>query len=746
MRLRHATLAAAMALAFGPMVSQQADAIGVAGAQAKSSLYEPLRLDVRLALGATDEFGANTARIATADQFAAAGLPYPSFAGDIHVSYERGSNPREPVLRLRSTRPIYEPVVRLLLEFRVGALGTSLVPLTVMLDTSFGSPLAATDFQPSLPGERAESSKERKIRLRAERASRLAAADLQPSLPGERAESSKERKIRLRAERASRLAGPEPTSATPAGTPARVKPEPAAKGAAQLSEPAPSTPAQPRASNLGDRVAALEQSQTALQQDMGEVKQKLQEVGDSLQALRDLAAKAAAPSMPASAPKPGTVPSTPAPVAPPPAPAAPPPAPVVEPVAPRKPLTTAVEPPFPTAPAAPPEAAPAAPAAPTAVEPPAKPAKPRPPIAASDSGSMGDNWFLIVLGLLGASGLAAIALAWINKSKSKRSGKLPAAYGSTDGGETTGFPSSGDPAEAAALEAAAARAEAEKTAKLDARPATGPLDSIDQLRNKILSDDPMSRLVNDIDSAAFADAVEVQSEARGDLNNRAEPLVDDAPMMFEMPLTLPSLDEAERPSNPSPSAKTELGPFADFALPSAKPPAPPMEPVPLDFHAPPAALADEQALDLGNLSFADDEPLNSAPWTPAQTPMAAPVPAPASPRAAIEEAPLALDFSALDSGSARNAQSDPFTLAMSMARSTQARASGATAAAAAAALKMEVNPALVDGPGRLQLELSCLYAESQEWAMARSTLKEIITDDEMAPAHPEARRLLSLLP
>lgn len=106
---------------------------------------------------------------------------------------------------------------------------------------------------------------------------------------------------------------------------------------------------------------------------------------------------------------------------------------------------------------------------------------------------------------------------------------------------------------------------------------------------------------------------------------------------------------------------------------------------------------------------------------------------------------MSLDFESLSMdlspGKKEHALPDPFTQAMNMARSTEARSG-----AGEIGKNFHIAPDVGDGPGRLQLELACLYAESMEWENVRSTLKEILSDDEMSPVHHEARRLLAKLP
>lgn len=756
MRLRHATLAAAMALVFGPLISPPTHAIGVAAANAKSSLYEPLRLDVRLALGTGDEFGANNARIATADQFATAGLAYPSFAGDIHISYERGAKPKEPLLRLRSTRPIYDPVVRLLLELRVGASGTVLVPLTVMLDTPFEAPLLAADLQPSLPGARHESNKARKERLRADKAA-LKASTLSSDLP------------------ASTPTAPRvspPAAAVVKSLPQVLPPD--LRIAPSLKTTKSLMPVLSKSGNLGERVAALEQSQSVLRQDMGEVKQKLQEVGDSLQALKDLAAKASAvpspvattpivssgmatpapkPVGPVAAPIPPVVQIPELPVAPPLAPVPIPPAPAPAQVAPAvpasapaasasasagsdKPLTSSIEPPFALGQGT---EKPVPDVAVKPVAPASTPASVKPRVTpANDSGPMGDHWLLFALGLLGLGGIGAAVLAVRKKARKAQAENIALGEGSTDGGATTEFQSGPD-----------------QKNFIESQPTGGllprELDPIDQLRNEIFSEDRVGHLIEEIDRASFLDAidaVQTQPEVLGDYNNRAESLLNDAPMMLNIPLTLPSLDEPEPLLNESVAFVSLHGvtpaPHDAPLLPLTPEFGSVSEPEPLAFTS--AFLTDESAVDLGNLHFADDEPLSVDTWNPASSSVPDSVMEVVAIDPVVEEVPLALDFSSLDRAS-NPPMTDSFTQAMSLARSTQARASGATAAAAAAALKFEVNPFLSDDcPGHLQLNLACLYAQNLDWSMARSTLKEIINDDDMSQSHPEARRLLSLTP
>ena len=182
-----------------------------------------------------------------------------------------------------------------------------------------------------------------------------------------------------------------------------------------------------------------------------------------------------------------------------------------------------------------------------------------------------------------------------------------------------------------------------------------------------------------------------------------------------------------------------------LALPLDMPPLTPPEyvPVPATHHDFDAGLSfEDDVLDLSNLSFEDAG--SSSAFVASKTPgplvhEVHPHFEPLTEPHAVEE-PLSMDFSDLSTESL-GINSDPFTQAMNMARSTEARSSGSDIGK-----HFNIAPNVDDGPGRLQLELACLYAQSLEWENVRSTLKEILSDDEMSMAHPEARRLLAKIP
>jgi hypothetical protein len=149
MRLSKATLAAALALACAVPC---ASAAGVAAVTVKSALYEPLRADVRVVLGPDDDYSASAIKIASRERFAAAGVPYPQGAGTFSLAYERTSGrSREAVLRLTSSLPVYEPVLRLVLEARLADNSYAYLPVTLMLDSAFERPLDSGSLRASLP-------------------------------------------------------------------------------------------------------------------------------------------------------------------------------------------------------------------------------------------------------------------------------------------------------------------------------------------------------------------------------------------------------------------------------------------------------------------------------------------------------------------------------------------------------------------------------------------------------------------
>jgi hypothetical protein len=254
-------------------------------------------------------------------------------------------------------------------------------------------------------------------------------------------------------------------------------------------------------------------------------------------------------------------------------------------------------------------------------------------------------------------------------------------------------------------------------APLDPAPASKPLgaplrhdsglDPIQDLESQIFSDLSSEHVMAALSHEAAIDRVQTSGHRPLEsLEQKIEPpSLGDPFAPMDMDFEVPGLDAISDEPSTVPSRLAEL------------------DEAPMSFELP---EDDDAPLDLAGAHFEISEP----------APMGAfEVPLPVLPPASAFDEPLSMDYAEAPLAA------DPFTQAINVAKGTQARSVGLDAG-----VGLALSENLGDVPGLLQLELACLYAQSSEWTDARATLKEIISDDDMAPAHAEARRLLALIP
>ncbi|MBR0566219.1 hypothetical protein J5J83_08835 [Azoarcus sp. L1K30] len=107
-----------------------------------SALGQPLRAEIQISATA-QELSSISARVASADAFRQANIPYPGFLSSIRVSVERSG--QRQVVKLSSDRPINEPFVGLLIEldWATGRLSREYTFLLDPVDVAAPKPVAA---------------------------------------------------------------------------------------------------------------------------------------------------------------------------------------------------------------------------------------------------------------------------------------------------------------------------------------------------------------------------------------------------------------------------------------------------------------------------------------------------------------------------------------------------------------------------------------------------------------------------
>ena len=96
-------------------VPSAAFALGLGDIHLNSALNAPLNADIELIDVAPDEANTVQAQLASRETFASYGLDWPGYLQTLQVRTERTADGRQ-VIHLRSTDPISEPFVTLLIE------------------------------------------------------------------------------------------------------------------------------------------------------------------------------------------------------------------------------------------------------------------------------------------------------------------------------------------------------------------------------------------------------------------------------------------------------------------------------------------------------------------------------------------------------------------------------------------------------------------------------------------------------
>lgn len=225
-KLKPVALSLALAALLAPL---SASAIGLGTVSVKSSLYEPLRADVALSINAGEDISGASFVIASPAKFAQAGLPYPAWIGEINARVERSG--RSGRLRLSTSKPIYEPMARILIEARLPN-GVALLPITLMLDTPFSKPLGS-ELSPMLPQ----------------------GSDASSSQKAAKAKAAQAKAAQAKAAKAAKAASKAAAKARSADAPAKASAAPA-RPAAQAADTAPQRPSA-QSEAKADRSAAL---------------------------------------------------------------------------------------------------------------------------------------------------------------------------------------------------------------------------------------------------------------------------------------------------------------------------------------------------------------------------------------------------------------------------------------------------------------------------------------------------------
>ncbi|MBT2323243.1 hypothetical protein J7E62_12895 [Variovorax paradoxus] len=150
-------LSAAVALALGA-ISTDAAALALGQLNVQSALGEPLRAEIEVTEITPAEADGLKVRIASAEAFNAAGVPYNAALADVRTNLQRRADGRY-VVRLSSNRMLSEPFVDLLLEATWNS-GRVVRDYTVLLDppksrtATAAAPIAPTAPQVTAPSQR----------------------------------------------------------------------------------------------------------------------------------------------------------------------------------------------------------------------------------------------------------------------------------------------------------------------------------------------------------------------------------------------------------------------------------------------------------------------------------------------------------------------------------------------------------------------------------------------------------------
>lgn len=134
-KMKPAVVSVLLASLLAPFSAQ---ALGLGAVTTKSALYEPLSADVTLYLNPGDDAARASISIASKARFEEAGMHYPSWLSEVTSQIEFVGKTGH--LHLKSRKPVYDPVVTLLIEVHLPN-GIARMPVTIMLDTPFSQPL-----------------------------------------------------------------------------------------------------------------------------------------------------------------------------------------------------------------------------------------------------------------------------------------------------------------------------------------------------------------------------------------------------------------------------------------------------------------------------------------------------------------------------------------------------------------------------------------------------------------------------
>lgn len=169
-------LAVGTLVLLGLMICKPAHALGLGEARVDSFLNQPLEVQIRLLDVSEADMDSLTARIGSSDDYERLGLMGDVLALDVSVSIDRSQSP--PVLRVRSQRPVSDPIVQLLLDARWSS-GRILREYTLFLD-----PPTITAAPPPRPVQQTEPEP-----VTPTRPDRSEAAAPRPATPSPSAES-----------------------------------------------------------------------------------------------------------------------------------------------------------------------------------------------------------------------------------------------------------------------------------------------------------------------------------------------------------------------------------------------------------------------------------------------------------------------------------------------------------------------------------------------------------------------------
>ena len=678
-------------------------AYGLGHVNVQSTLYEPLKVDVLLK-GSAEDAQRATVKIAPVDKFAQMGIAYPSFIKETRVSVERINKTFR--LILTTTKPVYEPNIQLVIEFSTEN-GTLYLPLTILLDTPFTNPLPQS-FEPSLPSLSTAKTK---------------TGPLVPAARIDRSESSK-RAQRHDSDGAKVSITSPAVKLKPAAssltkdvtTPPTNSPMPTVKADAATRPQAKNTV--PDRSDLSNRIRALENAQGDLTKDVNEIKTGQKEIHNEMNTLSggfaELVSRLNKSSTTVKTPDsvgatqvsspspswnntalPGvaSLEAVPSHVVPP-----------VESVP--KPSNVALPVSTPAAPVAAPTAVPTPPntsnvalAVPKPIEKPSST-----PVAAAETPSAPHpveelSWLELITNnltlLFGSMGALAVAAIGAKKYREFRARKNSDPFSSLSdvGTDDSSFRST-------------------------------HMDQLD--RESVQIDD--ARLQEELDKILIPSAPEgfnLDIIATGALDaESAEIDFGAAPKNYFEPIPLPPLA-----TEPDPVEAPDL--ILSMPLPVFE--VPEIHPEPLNF------TPDALSFDVGAaLDFSPTPPELELPTeSNSRTSEPASFDVPDELPSFVSEDTESIDYSFnfdFDMEMAKAQLDDPVLLG-TVSFDNKVIESPA----------LSVSESLADGPGRLQLELACLYAQNGDVDGAISALNDVLNDLEMADLHPEAKRILKIV-